>query len=106
MQIQLNTDKNIGQSESLLDFVRTELRSRLAHQADRLTRVEVHIRDKNADRESPGDKHCSVEARPKGMEPIVVNHEADNVHDAIKGAAERMERVLRRTFDKRDEVRP
>lgn len=106
MQIQLNTDRHLEKSESLQEYVEKELSDRLSNHVERLTRIEVHIGDENADKESPTDKFCTLEARPRGMDPIVVKHNADTMHDAITGAASRMERVLRKSFEKRDEVRP
>jgi len=106
MFIQLNTDKNLEGKEALELYVEEELLAKLGRFEDRVTRIIVNMGDYNAVKHGPKDKYCSLEARPASLDPINVTNEADNIHDAIKGAIERLERVLRKTFDKRDEVRP
>lgn len=65
----------------------------------RLTRLDVFIKDLNADKGGV-DKHCSIEARPKGLDPIAADHEAENITAAVHGAAEKLKTQLTRHFDK------
>ena len=39
--------------------------------AERLTRVEVHLRDENAQK-GGRDTRCTMEARPRGLDPLAV----------------------------------
>ena len=66
---------------------------------DRLTRIEVFIKDINGDKGGV-DMHCSIEARPKGLDPIVAEHEAESIPAAVNGAAEKLKTQLTRHFDK------
>jgi hypothetical protein len=60
---------------------------------ERLTRVEVYLRDENADKGGI-DKHCLLEARPRGLDPITAGHQAGTLLDALTGAVSKLERAL------------
>ncbi len=55
LQVQTNTDKNIAVAEAMADHVRAVVNKTLEHYADRLTRVEVHLGDMNAEKTGPQD---------------------------------------------------
>ncbi len=103
MQIQINTDKNIEGDEAFAGHVRTVVEKTLTHYADRLSRVEVHLGDMNADKSGTHDHSCTMEARPKGMDPVAVTHKAANSHLAVDGAAHSLANLLRTRFGKLDE---
>lgn len=103
MQIQINTDKNIAGNEALADHVRSVVEKSLEHYADRLSRVEVHLGDMNADKTGQHDHSCTMEARPKGMEPVAATHKAANSHLAVEGAAQSLANLLRTRFGKLDQ---
>ena len=65
--------------------------------AERLTRVEVYLRDVNANKGGI-DKHCLLEARPRGLDPVTAEHQAGNPLDAVTGAISKLERVLEHRF--------
>ena len=50
MQIQVHTDTNIEGGDRLLGYVETEINAALSRFSDRLTRVEVHLGDENANK--------------------------------------------------------
>ena len=53
-----------------------------------LTRIEVKLSDEDGDKKSENDKRCVLEARLKGMQPLVVTglgHSVDNAVDAAIG---------------------
>lgn len=61
--------------------------------AERLTRVDVFLHDENG--ENGGvDKRCVLEARPSGLDPIAAEHQAAESHEAVTGAAGKLERML------------
>ena len=70
-----------------------------------LTRIEIHLRDESAGRETPDDIRCLLEARPNGLDPVVVSHHATTVTEALDGATDKLEDLLTRTFDRRTDNR-
>ncbi len=105
MLIQVNTDNHVQGSQALIDRVQAEVGATLERFADRITRVEVHLGDDNGPKHGAGDKRCSIEARPAGHSPISASHQSSDLDEAITGAIEKLERVLDRSFDKRDETK-
>ena len=75
------------------------VRHALAHHAERLTRVTVYLSDQNAHKGGI-DKRCVVEARPSGMDPLSGEFEGRDLVEALKGALERLDRVLGNRFGK------
>lgn len=94
MQIQLNTSNGIENKESLDRWADTELRQMLARFADDVTRVEVHLSDENHGAGGANDKRCVIEARLAHLQPMAVTHDAGNVDDAFRGAADKLKRAL------------
>lgn len=100
MQIQIFAP-GIDVPGPLLAYVETNLNETLKHHADRLTRVEVHLKDQNSKQKNGIDKHCLIEARPRGMDPVAVEHDASEFRDAVHQAVLKLERALQHRFDKR-----
>jgi len=75
------------------DALAKDVEHALAHYAERLTRVEVFLKDENADK-GGDDKHCVVEARPSGLDPVAGEHTAATLHEAVQGAARKVQRQL------------
>jgi ribosomal subunit interface protein len=106
MQIQINTDANIDGNESLRQHVTAVLESTLERFGNRVTRVEVHLSDESSAAKSRNnDKRCLMEVRLAGLKPIAVTHETDTVHQAVDGAAEKLEKILDRTIGKLADAR-
>jgi ribosome-associated translation inhibitor RaiA len=103
IKIQVNTGHNLEGTEALALWVEAEVRSALERFDDRLTRVEVHLGDESGDKDGGGaDKRCLLEARPAGMQPVVVTDFADTVEKAIAGATQKMQSLLNSTFGRID----
>lgn len=100
MQIQLNTDNHLDGSEALAGRIEDDLRSTLARFAERITRIEVHLSDLNADKSGGDDKRCVIEARIAGRQPTSVSAQAPSVGQAIDAAADKLVRALDTTFGK------
>jgi len=98
MQVQVNTDKNIEGGERLTEYVRTTLNARLRRFGAQITRVEAHLSDEDSRKSHGNDKKCVLEARPAGLQPVVVTHLAATLDQAIGGAVEKLERALDSTF--------
>lgn len=100
MKIQINSDNQIAADEKLRATVEKLIESTLARAEGRLTRIEVHLSDVNSEKAGGADKRCLLEARPAGKKPVSVTHQAATVEDAVRGAAKKMQRLLRSSFGK------
>ncbi len=76
----------------------------LSRFAGRLTRVEAHLSDVNGPKGGP-DARCALEARPADRQPVAVTSDAANPDEAVKGAVEKMSRLLESAFGRADDVR-
>ncbi len=104
MQIQTNTDKNIEGGEALSRHVEETVENSLKRFADRITRVEVHLKDVNSSAKGgDDDKHCQMEARLTGMQPISVTAKAATVDEALDAAADKLENAVSRILDRQDD---
>jgi len=99
MQVQVNTDHNIRGSADFNDQIQATVEAALGRFAQ-LTRVEVHLSDDNGPKSNGDDKRCLLEARPAGLQPLVVTHISGTLDDAIEGAIEKMTKLLDSTFEK------
>lgn len=98
MQVQVNFG-SIESSGALEDHVRAELDSAIGRYSNRITRVEAHLHDQNsAAKSGPRDKRCVLEARPAGMQPLTVEHEADDIYKAVHEASSKLRRALATRF--------
>ena len=103
MKIQVNTDHNVEGREALTLMVEAKVQSALERFEDRLTRVEVHLGDVSGEKDGSGaDKRCLLEARPAGLQPVVVTDFADTVEQAVAGATRKMQSLLNSTFSRID----
>lgn len=102
MQIQVNTDNFIHGDERVIEIAEAAVQTDLGHLADRLTRVEVHLKDQNADKHGPDHIRCTVEARPRGLDPMAASHDAADIPAALKGAAKKLRSRLTSEFQKLD----
>lgn len=100
MKIQVNTDKNVEGSEPLGERIEADLASALTRFGDRVTRVEVHLRNESAGRSSGDDFRCLIEARPAGMDPVTVTHHAATLDEALHGATDKLETLLTSKFER------
>ncbi len=101
MHIQVNTDNTIDGGSDLIATIEGIARSKLGAVASQVTRVEVHLRDENAQKGGADDKRCMAEARPEGRAPVAVTHNADTVESAAVGALDKLRSALDRELGKR-----
>ena len=100
MIIQINHG-DIEKSDSLEQHVREQINERLGYLSERLTRIEVHLRDDSSPtKHTPGDKRCTMEARPAGMQPLVVEHQGEDFYKVIPETVDKLERVVKKRMDK------
>lgn len=93
MQININSDNSVEKGEALNRHVQTVIEAALKHFGGQVTRVEVHLSDRNAHKSDDGETRCLMEARLAGVEPIAVSDHAATLHQAINGAAEKLKRA-------------
>ena len=103
MQVQVNTDNNVAGSEELQRQVEQVVEGALGRFGERVTRVEVHLSDVNADKPGDADHRCMIEARLGGMQPLTATHQAATLEQALGGAASKLQRVLDSTLGKLDD---
>ncbi len=107
MKIQVNTDSSVEGSDAHALTVETTIHSALDRYGDRLTRVEAYLSsDDNAEDKSHPGIQCLLEARPPGMDPVVVTGSGDTIERACHDATHKMQSLLDSTFgriDSRDE---
>lgn len=102
--IQINY-ANFDKSDALESHVRERLDHSIGRLTDRLTRVEVHLADESGvKKQTPNDKRCLLEARPRGLDPIAVEEHADDIFDAVSAASDTLKRALTRRFEKLDDA--
>jgi hypothetical protein len=99
MDIQVDTDHNVTADQARIAGIDSEVRAVLAHYADHLTRVEVHLSDESAGRSTGADKRCALQARPAGRAPVAVTDRATTADAALRAAQneETLRRRSRRT---------
>lgn len=100
MQVQFNSDHTVMGTENVAQRIEAAVRQKLARFEERLTRLEIHVRDENGPKHGADDKACMIEARPRGGRPIGVTEHASKVDDAARKAANTMAQRLERVFGK------
>ncbi len=100
MHIQYNY-ANIDASDALESHVAQQLESQVGHLYKHLTGFEVHIADENSSKKhGPADKRCTIEARPRGRDPITVEAHADDFYPAINDAAHKLRSALTKRLER------
>ena len=100
MQVQFNTDESVVGREALGRHAEEVVRKVLDRFSNEVTRVEIHLSDSNGQKAGENDKRCLMEARVAGRQPIAVTDQANTLHQAIDGAAQKMKRSLDSTLGK------
>jgi ribosome-associated translation inhibitor RaiA len=104
MQIQVNTDNHTVGSDGLTRHVESVVEGALGQFGDRITRVEVYLTDENGSRKAgENDKRCVMEARLAGLQPITVSNDGASLEQALSGAADKLEKTLKRALGRLDD---
>lgn len=102
MKIQVNAGE-FEVSEPIEERVVEEVSSALKHFTEHITRVEVHLRDLNGPGKSGIDKRCTIEARLAGHDPLAIHEDSDQMYQAIRLAAKKLERAVRNKLERHRE---
>ena len=98
MLTQTNTDNTIAHHEPLARHVETVVKEALSRFSQHITRVEVHLSDTHDSKSSNDDHRCLMEARIEGHSPIAASDHGASLHQAIHGAAEKLQREIEHTL--------
>ena len=98
MEIQVNFG-GVKSSDSVTNYAITEARAALERFAERVTRVEIHLKDMNGPKAGI-DSRCTIEVRLAGLQPMAVDHTAADFHQAIDGAAQKLQRAVEHRLDR------
>ena len=94
MHIQINTDHNIEGHEALATHLSSIVKNTLNRISSQITRVEVHVSDENGPKNGKNDKRCVMEARLENRHPVAVTCNAETLHQAVEGAADKLIRSI------------
>jgi ribosomal subunit interface protein len=106
MTIQVNTDTHIDGSQNTKAYVTEKVEAGMKHYAEKITRIEVHLSDQNADKDGPEDIQCKIEARIEGQQPVLVESKDETMHKALSEAIDKMQAVMRTMIGKMQEKHP
>ncbi|MFG0327218.1 MAG: HPF/RaiA family ribosome-associated protein [Phycisphaerales bacterium JB037] len=85
---------NMDHSDAIAEHLEKEVNAAIGRFGERITRIEAHVRDLNGVKGGPNDKHCMLEARPAGMDPIAIDHDGDDLYSVISQAAGKLKRAV------------
>ncbi len=95
MQVLLNTDPNVDGRVQMSEHLEAVVKDALGRFGEQVTRVEAHLADTHSQAKTHGDEiHCTLEARLKGRDPVVVKDHAGTAHQAISGAVGKLKRAI------------
>lgn len=95
MQVQVHADDSIQGGESLAQWAKDEINTRLARLQEYVQRVEIYLTGVDALKATGGPgKRCVLETRAHGRPPIAVNAEGEKVHEAITAAIDKLLRAV------------
>ena len=106
MEIRFNSDNSVDGHADLAKQVEDRVAERLDTRfGDRLTTVEVHVRDVDGLNNRPDGIEATIEARPAGSAPIAVTGRAGEPKDAVNDALGTLVSRLDSMFGKADRHR-
>ena len=100
MQVQFNSDSSVMGTENVAERIEAQLREKIGRFEDKLTRLEIHVRDENGSKGGGDDKVCVLEARVSGGAPVTVTAKSGDVDGAARAAGTKLAKLLRRKFGK------
>lgn len=100
MTIQINTDKTITGEKRSSDFFTSQINEALQRFESHITRIEVHLKDENGNKEGFNNISCLVEARLEGRQPIAVTNQADTIDLALTGAIDKTKTAIKSILGK------
>jgi hypothetical protein len=96
--IEVRTANSVQGSARLDTLAEEAVRGALSRFMPRVTRIDVHLSDANADKGGDDDKRCQIEVRPASRRPVSATATAGTVEKALATAVGKMERLLAGRF--------
>jgi ribosome-associated translation inhibitor RaiA len=106
MHVEVSHDNHVRIDSDIADRLAAQVESALDRYGDRITRVEMHLGDTNANKGGDNDKRCMIEARLAGLSPIAVTHEAGDLQLAFEAALDKLERAVGNAVGKQKAASP
>ncbi|MCL5129296.1 HPF/RaiA family ribosome-associated protein [Algibacter sp. L4_22] len=100
MTIQINTDKTITGEKRSSDFFTSQINEALQRFESHITRIEVHLKDENGDKDGFNNIYCLLEARLEGRQPIAITTQADTTDLAVSDAISKIKSALKTIIGK------
>ena len=94
MDIKISISSSIGERDTVSAETTDIVTHALHRHEPHLTRLEVHIDDENGPKGGANDIRCTMEARPKGRQPVAVTHHAATPNAAVRGATAKLVALL------------
>jgi ribosome-associated translation inhibitor RaiA len=97
MKIEIHTDAHTDGSTARRDQVSAMLEQWLGRFREHLTRLDAHLSDENGSKPGGGPagaQRCLLEAHVEGRQPMSVSHQAAQMAQAVRGAADKLTRLL------------
>lgn len=92
---------DMDNSPAAREFVEEAIDKACQSFGDRLTRVEVHLRDDSSPKKSGTlDKRCTIEYRLTNRQPDVVEARENDIYQAISMAADKLKRVVQKKLSR------
>lgn len=100
MTIKINTDKTLSGEKRSNDFFIAQIEGALKRFESHITRVEVHLKDENGNKDGFNTISCLLEARLEGRQPIAITNQANTTELALTGAIEKIKNALKTILEK------
>lgn len=86
MKVHLHTGQNVVVDAELQARIEANAAAELARFGSRLNRVDLHLTRQSNGRQSGTHVQCRADARPAGLAPVAVTHQAADASSALAGA--------------------
>lgn len=104
MKIEINPSDGADTSTAIEQHVRSKLSGVERRFGERITVVEVYMKDTNSDKGGI-DKICTLEAHPGGLKPVAVEATDADLYTAIHQAAKKLEKAMEHRISRADAQR-
>ena len=92
MQIEFESE-NLDITPSLEQYAQDKLGKIRRRWDDRITRICIFLNDTNSTK-GGADKHCTMEARVSGLEPVIAETTATEAYEAVNATVGKLVRAL------------
>lgn len=94
MLIEYKTDNHIQGGPNLKEMIETTVEGSISRFGEQVTRVQVNLSDANSHKSGGNDKHCTMEARVAGYQPVAVSSDATTIDEAVSSCADKLAKLL------------